>query len=123
MHSESMLWGTTPRSPGLSGSSPAVGTRHPTLPRGARWWLAYGGSPRVDPFITHTGFTESGRLAAPIFAFRGLNRGFTHVTARSFAPRGFAAPIARTRRPRCYMCHRQFTWWAPFSSQDRVRLP
>lgn len=39
----------------------------------------------VDPFLTRTGFTYSGRLAAPILVFRGLNRGFAFATARTFA--------------------------------------
>ena len=57
------------------------------------------GSSRVDPFIARAGFTVSGRLAAPIFAFRGLNRGFTRVTARAFVSRGFDPPITRRASP------------------------
>jgi hypothetical protein len=64
---------------------------------------------RAYGFTTRAGFTESGRLAAPILAFRGLNRGFTRVTARTFALQGFDRSITRTARLRCYMCHRQFT--------------
>jgi len=37
--------------------------------------------------------------------------------------RGFDGPITQRHRPRRYMCHRQFTWWSPCRSQDRVRLP
>jgi hypothetical protein len=45
-------------------------------------------------FTIHAGFTVSGQLAALDSDFRGL-RGFTLITARSFASRGFARPITR----------------------------
>jgi len=112
--------GTTPVRRASQVPHPSVGTRCPTLPRGAGGLLTDAGSSRVDPFVIRAGFTESGRLAAPIVAFRGLNRGFTRVAARAFVSRGFDRPITRRDRPLHYICHRQFIWWTPFSSQDRV---
>ena len=39
----------------------------------------------LTPSVLRAGFTVSGRLATLIGAFRGLRRGFTGVTARTFA--------------------------------------
>ena len=62
------------------------------------------------PSVTRAGFTESGRLATPIFAF-----GASDVASLAFrlAPsrhQCFGQSIARLHRQCRYMCHRHFTW-------------
>jgi len=66
MHSESRAGVRSPVRRVSQVPHPSVGSRCPTLPRGAEWLLADGGSSRGDPFATRAGFTVSGRLAAPI---------------------------------------------------------
>jgi len=66
MHSESDAGVRPPVRRASQVPRPAVGPRCSTLPRGAEGLPAYGGSSPVDPLTPRAGFTESGRLAAPI---------------------------------------------------------